>query len=219
MENVRNESDALKACSTVFVQRASEEFGLDVHHVDADSRKKSCMCVETQNGRSKQVPVLGVYFRDASFQKVVDDRGRLTPELSEQLRKLWQEITIPYGVYLNRKDYCDSRMYVNAFNFEQRCFYDYVSNRQSEISDLLYRRLGVRPERIYPSPECVSIVYSTADFMSLRLEARAESLQEEIFALADRYMTEKYHEKIKKATYIRFLHPGMPGYNAYGLWL
>ena len=219
MEPVRSESDALKACSGIFVKRVQEECGLLVHHVEAASRKKSCMSVETRNGRIKQVPVLSVYFMDESYRKAADDRGSLSDGLSEQLRKIWQETTIPYGLYLNRKDYCDSGMFIRAVYFEQRCFYDYITNRQSEITALLKSRLGVSPEKLYPAHEGLSIVFSKSDYIEHGIEAEAESLKQEIAAQADRYITGKYHEKIGNASYIRFLHPEMPGYNGYGLWL
>lgn len=218
-QSIRNESDALRACSEIFVKRSQEEYGLKIHHAEATSRKNSCMCVETQNGRDKPVPVLDVYFRDESYRKVADDRGRLTAEMSEMLRKLWQETTIPFGMYLNRKDYCDSRMYITAIDFEQRCFYDYVTNRQNEIIALLNAKLGVRPSKLYPSHEGISIVFSASDYAAARVESKAERLREEIIALAGRYITEKYQEKPVITSYIRFLHSEMPGYNGYYLWL
>ena len=219
MEPVRTESEALRACSESFVKRVQEECGLSVHHVEAASRKKSSMSVETTNGRCKQVPVLSVYFRDESYRKAADDRGNLTEEMSGQLRKIWQETTIPYGTYLNRQDYCDSRMYIHAVDFEQRCFYDYITNRQNEITALLKARLGVSPEKLYPAHEGLSIVFSRSDYEARGIGAKAESLKEEIIALADEYISVKYHEQVANASYIRFFHPEMPGYNGYGLWL
>ncbi len=219
MENVKSESDALRACYETFIKRSQEEYGLMIHHVEATPRKMSCMCVESKQGGNKLVPVLDIYFRDVSFQKVVDERGQLTDEISEKLRKLWQETTIPYGMFLNRKDYCDSRMYINAFHFEQRCFYDYATNRKNEIIDLLNARTGAKPEKLYPSPEGINIVYPTSDYMALGIEAKAEELRNEIIALARDYIYDKYQDKVTITSYVRFLHPQMPGYNGYWLWL
>ena len=110
-------------------------------------------------------------------------------------------------------------MYIHASDFEQKCFYDFVSGRQKEIVELLNSRLGGRPERVYPALEGVNIVYTKADYEALEIETKAESLREEIYAMADRYMCEKYQQKINNVSYIRFMHPEMPGYNGYGLWL
>ncbi len=52
--------------------------------------------------------------------------------------------------------------------------------------------------------EGISIVYSASDYTALRIEDKAESLRKEM---------------IVHTSYIRFLHPEMPGYNAYWLWL
>ena len=217
MEN--KEADALRDCCGSFIKRVQEECGLMIHHVEVTPRQTSCMCVPSRQGGHKTVPVLDIYFRDESYQRVVDDRGRLTDDVNDKLRKLWQETTIPYGRDINRKDYCDARMYITAFHFEKRCFFDFTVNRQDEISALLKNLLGVRPERLYPSVEGISIVYSASDYAALGIEARAESLKKEIITLADRYIADKYWEKIINRSYIRFLHPEMPGYNGYWLWL
>lgn len=219
MENVRNESDALSACYDAFIQRTQEECGLMIHHVESTSRKMSCMCVESRQGGYKTVPTLSIYFRDESFRKAVDERRQLTDELSEKLRKLWQETTIPYGIYLNRKDYCDSRMYIHAFNFEQRCFYDFTQNRKNEICAMLKSKLGSQPSNLYPDIDGISIVYSTSDYVALEIETKVESLKKEIITLAEKYIFDKYNEDIIITSYIRFLHPEMSGYNGYHLWL
>ncbi|MCR5733474.1 MAG: hypothetical protein K6G22_02605 [Lachnospiraceae bacterium] len=212
-------SDALIACCGDFTKRSQEEYGLMIHHVEATSRKMSCMGVESSQGGNKSVPTLDVYFRDGSYQNVVDDRGQITGEMSDRLRKLWQETTIPYGMCLNRKDYCDPRMYITAINFDQRCFYDFAVNSQTEISALLKSLLGVQPQRLYTAFEGISIVYSASDYTVLRIEDKAESLRKEMIVMADKYIADKYKEMIVHTSYIRFLHPEMPGYNAYWLWL
>ena len=125
MGEIRNELDALRACYEVFIKRLQEECELMIHHVEATSRKMSCMCVESRQGGYKSVPTL----------------------------------------------------------------------------------------------EGINIVYSTPDYMALGIEARAEGLKKEIYALAEKYCAEKYQEKIINTSYVRFLHPEMPGYNGYYLWL
>ena len=94
-----------------------------------------------------------------------------------------------------------------------------ATNRQNEISALLNRVLGVRPKKLYPALEGINIVYSTPDYMTLGIEVRAEGLKKEIYALAEKYFAEKYQEIIINTSYVRFLHPEMPGYNGYYLWL
>ncbi len=126
MEEIRNEADALRACYEEFIEAAQSECGLAIHHVEATSRRNSCISVETGNGGSSRVPVLDICFRDESFQKVTDDRRQMTEEAGGTLRKLWQKVTVPYGMYFARKDYCDSRMYLHASDFEQKCFYDFI---------------------------------------------------------------------------------------------
>lgn len=219
MEGIKNESDALRACCDEFISEISKECGYHTHHVEVTPRKSSCMCVEIENGRNREVPVLDLCFWDDSYQMITDDRGRLKSDISDKLRSLWQETTIPYRMYLDKKEYCDSKMYVFASDFERKCFYDYITGRQSEILELLEKSLGIRPERLYPAHEGINIVYKTSDYIALELDTKAESLKEEIYSLADRYITDKYQQKIKIVSYIRFLHREMPGYNEYGLWL
>ena len=219
MDNINNETEALRACSEEFIADIQREYGLDIHHVEVTLRKNSCIRAETANGDSKVVPALNIYFLDESFSKVIDDRKQLKTDMTDKIRKMWQEATIPYKQYLNKKECCDPHMYIHASDFEQKCFYDFVSGRQKEIVELLNSRLGGRPERVYPALEGVNIVYTKADYEALEIETKAESLREEIYAMADRYMCEKYQQKINNVSYIRFMHPEMPGYNGYGLWL
>ena len=219
MEEIRNEADALRACYEEFIEAAQSECGLAIHHVEATSRRNSCISVETGNGGSSRVPVLDICFRDESFQKVTDDRRQMTEEAGGTLRKLWQKVTVPYGMYFARKDYCDSRMYLHASDFEQKCFYDFISDRKDEIAVLLENRLGVRPAKLYTAPEGISIVYTAPDYEALDLASEADRLREEIYALADKYITTKYQQRITMVSYVRFLHPEMPGYSGYGLWL
>ncbi len=219
MDNINNETEALRACSEEFIADIQREYGLDIHHVEVTLRKNSCIRAETANGDSKVVPALNIYFLDESFSKVIDDRKQLKTDMTDKIRKMWQEATIPYRQYLNKKECCDPHMYIHASDFEQKCFYDFVSGRQKEIVELLNSRLGGRPERVYPALEGVNIVYTKADYEALEIETKAESLREEIYAMADRYMCEKYQQKINNVSYIRFMHPEMPGYNGYGLWL
>lgn len=219
MDNINNETEALRACSEEFIADIQREYGLDIHHVEVTLRKNSCIRAETANGDSKVVPALNIYFLDESFSKVIDDRKQLKTDMTDKIRKMWQEATIPYRQYLNKKECCDPHMYIHASDFEQKCFYDFVSGRQKEIVELLNSRLGGRPERVYPALEGVIIVYTKADYEALEIETKAESLREEIYAMADRYMCEKYQQKINNVSYIRFMHPEMPGYNGYGLWL
>ena len=219
MDNINNETEALRACSEEFIADIQREYGLDIHHVEVTLRKNSCIRAETANGDSKVVPALNIYFLDESFSKVIDDRKQLKTDMTDKIRKMWQEATIPYRQYLNKKECCDPHMYIHASDFEQKCFYDFVSGRQKEIVELLNSRLGGRPERVYPALEGVIIVYTKADYEALEIETKAESLREQIYAMADRYMCEKYQQKINNVSYIRFMHPEMPGYNGYGLWL
>ncbi len=219
MDNINNETEALRACSEEFIADIQREYGLDIHHVEVTLRKNSCIRAETANGDSKVVPALNIYFLDESFSKVIDDRKQLKTDMTDKIRKMWQEATIPYKQYLNKKECCDPHMYIHASDFEQKCFYDFVSGRQKEIVELLNSRLGGRPERVYPALEGVNIVYTKADYEALEIETKAESLREEIYAMAERYMCEKYQQKINNVSYIRFMHPEMPGYNGYGLWL
>ena len=219
MDNINNETEALRACSEEFIADIQREYGLDIHHVEVTLRKNSCIRAETANRDSKVVPALNIYFLDESFSKVIDDRKQLKTDMTDKIRKMWQEATIPYKQYLNKKECCDPHMYIHASDFEQKCFYDFVSGRQKEIVELLNSRLGGRPERVYPALEGVNIVYTKADYEALEIETKAESLREEIYAMADRYMCEKYQQKINNVSYIRFMHPEMPGYNGYGLWL
>ena len=192
MEEIRNEADALRACYEEFIEAAQSECGLAIHHVEATSRRNSCISVETGNGGSSRVPVLDICFRDESFQKVTDDRRQMTEEAGGTLRKLWQKVTVPYGMYFARKD---------------------------EIAVLLENRLGVRPAKLYTAPEGISIVYTAPDYEALDLASEADRLREEIYALADKYITTKYQQRITMVSYVRFLHPEMPGYSGYGLWL
>ncbi len=219
MDGIKNESDALRDCSDKFVSDARSEYDLDIHHIEVTSRKNSCISVDTDNGKGRLVPVLDIYFMDDSFQKLVDERKRLKTDVSDKLRKLWQETTILFREYLNKQEYCDPQMYIHASDFEQKCFYDFITNKQTEITELLKNRLGVLPERLYTALEGINIVYTTADYTALELETRADGLREEICALADRYIVEKYRQSIMNVSYVRFLHPEMPGYNGYGLWL
>ena len=62
-------------------------------------------------------------------------------------------------------------------------------------------------------------MFSRSDYEARGIGAKAESLKEEIIALADEYISVKYHEQVANASYIRFFHPEMPGYIGYGLWL
>lgn len=146
MDNINNETEALRACSEEFIADIQREYGLDIHHVEVTLRKNSCIRAETANGDSKVVPALNIYFLDESFSKVIDDRKQLKTDMTDKIRKMWQEATIPYRQYLNKKECCDPHMYIHASDFEQKCFYDFVSGRQKEIVELLNSRLGAGPK-------------------------------------------------------------------------
>ena len=70
---INSEAEILKTCYKVFVDRAMDWYGLSIHHVKIDKRKDSIMCVDTNGGGYKPVPVLEVYFREETFKKVVND--------------------------------------------------------------------------------------------------------------------------------------------------
>lgn len=210
-----NTKDALKACSDKFIFRAHDEYDLNIHHVEVTDRDKSAMGVETSSGKTKIVPVLGVFFKDETYQRIADKRGKIPDDISDSLRKLWQEITIPYGQDINRKKYCDSKMLVFGRSYEGACFYDLFSKRKGEIVTRIKELTGVTPRNFYPAHEGVSVVFETNDYDKLDIER----LQKEVYALACDYTKEEFHETMEPRYYVRIYHPGMKDYNSYGLWL
>ena len=218
-DSVNKVSDALKECNKLFVKRALEEYGYYVHHVEVADRDNSHFCVDTPNGRSKMVPTICIVFREETLVTIADDKGKIPGDIADSMRKLWQESTIPYGEIINRKKYCDSRMYVFTKSYERTCFYDFITNKKDDVNVFLKRRLGKAPYKIYTAHEGMSIVYETNDFTSLGIESKAAALGKEISDMAVAYVKEKYYETMEPLFYVRFCHPGMKDYNGYGLWL
>ena len=217
--SIDSEAEILKTCYKVFVDRAMDWYGLSIHHVKIDKRKDSIMCVDTNGGGYKTVPVLEVYFREETFKKVVDDRKQITNEVSDNLRDMWWDILHSQENNIERNECFDERMIIHAFSYEQRCFYDFISNCQNEVSDLLKEKLGKRPQKVYPSYRGLNIVYETADYMFLGIEPRAKSLEAAIYKKAQDYVVKKYSEKMDSEFNVKFWHPNMSGYNGYWLWL
>lgn len=216
---IDSEAEILKTCYKVFVDRAMDWYGLSIHHVKIDKRKDSIMCVDTNGGGYKPVPVLEVYFREETFKKVVNDGKHIANEVSDNLRDMWWDILHSQENNIERNECFDERMIIHAFSYEQKCFNDFISNCQNEVSDLLKEKLGKRPQKVYPSYRGLNIVYETADYMFLGIEPRAKSLEAAIYKKAQDYVVEKYSEKMDSEFNVKFWHPNMSGYNSYWLWL
>ena len=220
MNNSSNrEFNKLKVCYKAFVDRAMDQYGFAIHHVKIEKRKESIMCVETGKGKYKDVPVLEVSFREETFKKVVDERGLITKEVSDNLRDMWRDILHPYKEDIDYDECFDEQMIIHAWSYEQRCFYDFISNRQTEVSDLLKAELGKRPENIYPSDRGFNIVYETVDYTLLGIGFKSKRLEKAIYERAQDYVEKKYREIMDSEFHVKFWHPNMRGYNSYYLWL
>lgn len=221
MEGIKNsEANILSTCYKVFIDRAIEWYGFAVHHVKLVKRKDSHMGVETGYKKCKDVPVLEVNFREETYKKLVDERDCLTEEVSDNLRDMWWDILHPYEEYIDRDQCFDDRMLIEPYSYEQRCFLDFISNRQNEVSSLLEEKLGKRPNRIYPSNKGFNIVYETVDYMFLGIGRKSKSLEKAIYEKAQDYVMEKYRESMDYPDFfVKFWNPNMRGYNGYWLWL
>lgn len=217
-DNIHGTSEILNACCEAFVERARGWYGFNIHHVEVTKRADSSMSVDAKGGH-RTVPVLGIYFREETFSRVVDDRKQIKDSIADDLRDIWNDLTLPYRDDFDRDEYSDGRMYVHAWCYEQKCFYEFISNSVEQISDLLKNAAGFVPYKIYPSHDGINIVYETADYLNAGIDAKENDLRNEIYKLAQAYVAERFRESMEPSFYVKFWHPKMRGYNGYGLWL
>lgn len=220
MENgIHSAAKNLHACYKAFIERAGEWYGFKIHHAAIESRKKSNACVETKDGGYKDVPYLRVFFRRETFTQVTDDRRQIKDDIEADLRDIWTDLLLPYKDASDWAEYSDRRMIVGAYCYEDECFYEFISQSESKLSDYLKDRTGFRPQSIYRSKEAINIVYETSDYLLAGIGIKSKTLKQEIYHLAQDYVAEKFHESMEPGFEIKFWNPNMRGYNGYWLWL
>ena len=179
-----------------FAQVLKDKLGIETGAVTVIMRKDSCYSVEVSWKKYRDVPYLDINAKLPSFEKIICEyrpQGLANKEYHEKILALWLEyVSAKYEDY---SEYYDPQMYIGVNCFDDLCYERFAREEKQRVLRYLIGALGKAPEKIYASSEPgISIVYSTFDYMRLRLNIASvkASICDGVIDLAKEYAQKKY---------------------------
>ena len=201
----------------MFKQRLSQK-GIDVCGVELIPRSQSCFAVDMMNDRYRNVPYLNLIAKDRNvYEAIVGEPKRmelLDSSLTRMVFALWKEVCIQAKV--SSKEFYDNDMYIGVKD-GSLLVYEYIARTyKREVKDILKQFLSIEPRNLYASSmPSIEIVYEKEDYDGIK------NKMDMAVSLIQSFFYDKAYEisgqHIAMRLQVHFWHPGMEGYNGYGL--
>ena len=186
-----------------------DKLGIETGAVTIIKRKDSWAAVEEKRKIVRSVPYLSIKARVPDFEKIICDyrpQGLVNKEYHEKILALWLKyVSGKYGDY---SEYYDPEMFIGAECFDDECYERFAREEKQLVLRYLISTLGKAPDKIYASSEPgISIVYSTFDYLSLKLNIASvkDGVRNGVTDLAKDYVEKKYG-KLECRLNVRIFH-------------
>lgn len=201
------------------VQMLKSELGIEIIGIRIVSRNESIISISRDESHIR-IPCLYLLMAEDEYNKILDTPdSRRTEILNDEIRNkvimVWLKVIRETG--LSPENYYDNAMQIGTTNVDRRYYTEFARTQKAQIRDYLVKKLHTGPRDVYASSlPGVSIVYETDDYIRLKIDECQDELTEGIRKMAEEYVRKKYGY-VPCVLSVWFYHPGMAGYNGYGL--
>lgn len=202
------------------IRLLQEAQGITILGIEVTPRSESIIHVSRDGGHMK-IPCLSLLLGEDDYSRLqsagaIAFNGVLQANFRTAVLSAWQQTV--RETKLPAAEYYDDDMQLTALNLHRQYYEAFARSRKEQVRQYLINALGKAPRNIYASSlPALNIVYETADYGALGIENRKSKLEEDICALAAEYVRNQYGPDIPCPFSVKIWHPGMEGYNGYGM--